>query len=188
MSRLPRPTELAHSLVAAVVRPGDTVVDATVGNGRDTAVLARLVGPAGRVIGFDVQPRALEAARRRLAALEGAAACELHCESHAAMGERVPDRLAAAMFNLGYLPGGDHAVVTRTTETLAGLEAAWRRLATGGLLTVVCYPGHPGGEEEADAVARWTLALADTARVARYQMTGTRKPAPFLLAAEKRAG
>ncbi len=39
---LPRPTELAHSLVAGVVRAGETVVDATVGNGHDTEFLARL--------------------------------------------------------------------------------------------------------------------------------------------------
>ena len=56
----------AHDAVRAVVREGDTTIDATVGNGWDTVFLARLVGPTGRVIGLDVQADALENARRLL--------------------------------------------------------------------------------------------------------------------------
>lgn len=36
--------DLVKSIVAGVVSDGDTVVDATVGNGNDTIFLARLVG------------------------------------------------------------------------------------------------------------------------------------------------
>lgn len=52
----------AHAWVERVLRPGDLAVDATVGNGRDTAILAERVGPAGLVIGFDLQRDALDAA------------------------------------------------------------------------------------------------------------------------------
>lgn len=37
------------------LRPGDTAVDATMGNGHDTLFLAQAVGPTGHVIGFDIQ-------------------------------------------------------------------------------------------------------------------------------------
>lgn len=185
---LPRPTELAHSLVAGVVRPGDVAADATVGNGLDTEVLARLAGPAGRVIGFDVQAGAIDATRRRLAGIAGLAEVELHCESHSGLAQRVPDGLAAAMFNLGYLPGGDHAVITETSETLAALNAAWDRLRQGGMVTVVCYPGHAGGDEEAQAVVEWAEGLGAGASVAHYGMLGTRRPAPFLVAVQRQGG
>ena len=65
---LPRPTELAHHWVRRVVEPGETVIDATAGNGHDSVFLARLVGPSGRLLAFDVPPAALaspRAARRR---------------------------------------------------------------------------------------------------------------------------
>ncbi|MCL6453401.1 MAG: class I SAM-dependent methyltransferase [Alicyclobacillus sp.] len=45
----------ADRLVAAAhIQPGDVVVDATLGAGSDTLVLAEAVGPSGRVVSFEV--------------------------------------------------------------------------------------------------------------------------------------
>ena len=55
---------LTHDFMTRYVRPGDLCIDATAGKGRDTALLARLTGPTGRVIALDIQPQALEATRR----------------------------------------------------------------------------------------------------------------------------
>lgn len=52
-------TAIAQTYWEAVVRPGGCVVDATLGNGHDALVLARLVGPGGHLYGFDVQARPL---------------------------------------------------------------------------------------------------------------------------------
>ncbi len=41
------------------MEPGDFVIDATMGNGHDTAFLAELVGPSGEVFAFDIQKEAL---------------------------------------------------------------------------------------------------------------------------------
>ncbi len=150
-----RPTAQAHEEVAAVLRPGDVAVDATAGNGHDTCFLAGRVGPAGRVVAFDIQPEALAATRQRLGEAGLADRVELFEESHAAMARRVAPGVGAVMFNLGYLPGGDHGLITRTQETLAALESAAGLLRSGGVLTVVCYPGHSGGDEEAAAVVGW---------------------------------
>ena len=43
-------------------QPGDVVVDCTVGLGGHSAALARALGPAGRIIGFDLDPENLDAA------------------------------------------------------------------------------------------------------------------------------
>jgi len=49
---------MAHRLAAERIQPGDAVIDATVGNGVDTAFLAKAVGPKGVVYGFDIQQAA----------------------------------------------------------------------------------------------------------------------------------
>ena len=46
---------LAQEILERSVLPGDAVIDATMGNGHDTAFLCRAVGPSGRVYAFDVQ-------------------------------------------------------------------------------------------------------------------------------------
>ena len=50
-----RMTRGAHHSWTQFVAPGDTVVDATCGNGYDTLYLASLVGPQGQVYAFDIQ-------------------------------------------------------------------------------------------------------------------------------------
>ena len=51
-----RPLEMAHQFLAEVITKEDVVVDATMGNGHDTAFLAQL---AGQVYAFDIQEQAL---------------------------------------------------------------------------------------------------------------------------------
>jgi predicted methyltransferase len=184
----PRPTELAHHLVCQALCVGDLAIDATAGNGHDTLMLADRVGGSGRVLAFDVQAAAIEAARARIAAAGFESRVDFHHASHARMAEfAAPEAAAAVMFNLGYLPGGDHHLTTDSSETLRALEAAAICLKPGGILTVVCYPGHPAGAVEASAVENWLQTrCSDGWRLAKYVMLGTRDPAPFLLTASRR--
>lgn len=100
-----RLTTVAQSLWGQVLRPGDTAVDATCGNGHDTAFLAAAVGPGGTVHAFDVQQAAIGAARQRLASSVAAAAIpalHFHLQSHADMRRHVADGSARlVVFNLG---------------------------------------------------------------------------------------
>ena len=180
----PRPTALAQEILRPLIRGGDWVIDATAGNGHDTLFLAECVGPAGKVLAFDVQKAALDSARSRVG---GVAWVEFFHESHAKMADHAAaGTVAVVMFNLGYLPGDDHALTTQSNETLTALEVAARLLQPGGVLSVICYPGHPAGAAEAVAVEAWlTGQAADGWRVARYGAVGTRRPAPFLLLAGK---
>lgn len=52
-------------LFSSYVRPGMTVLDIGCGMGVNSLALARLVGPEGRVIAVDIQPRMLAAVRKR---------------------------------------------------------------------------------------------------------------------------
>jgi hypothetical protein len=73
------------------------------------------------------------------------------------------------MFNLGYLPGGDKHLITQTESTLVALQSAGKLLAKDGLLTIMAYPGHPGGDDEALKVAQWCSQLAPL--YFNYQLT-----------------
>ena len=185
MIRLPRATSLAHDWVRARLRPGATAIDATAGNGHDTAFLAQLVGPQGRVIAFDIQAQAIAATRDRLESLGMLDRVSLRQESHEAIA--TVGAFDVAMFNLGYCPGGDKAIVTLSGSTERALEAATAGLSPGGLITVVCYPGHPGGREEADAVVAWTRRLpADVFRAMRCEMLVIQgDPPPFVIGIER---
>lgn len=182
----PRATEFAHLLVSRHLRPGDHVVDATVGNGHDTRFLAEAVGTSGRVDGFEIQPDAIRAARERLREYPQVI---LHQVGHETMADRVTPGRAAVMFNLGYFPSGDKRIITRAETTLPALDAALALLRDGGLLTVVVYPGHPGGEEEARAVDTWFAQLDSRPHRTLRCGPATASPgaaAPYLLALEKR--
>jgi ubiquinone/menaquinone biosynthesis C-methylase UbiE len=178
----PRPTALVQEILRPLIAEGDLVIDATAGNGHDTLFLAECAGETGRVLAIDVQEAALVSARSRLTEAGLCGRVEFFHESHARIGNRAHDgTVAVIMFNLGYLPGDCHELTTESPETLAALGAACRVLKSGGILTVVCYPGHAAGAVEAEAVETWMASLTvDGWRVAKYGAIGTRRPAPFL--------
>lgn len=183
----PRPTRLAQQIVGGMLRDGDMAIDATAGNGHDTQFLVGCVGASGRVLAFDVQEAALRSAGERLREAGLGDRVEFHLASHARMAEfALADSVAAVMFNLGYLPGEDHALATEADETLRALDAAGVVMRSGAVLSVVCYPGHPQGGEEAARVERWMEGrAADAWRVAKYGLIGTKAPSPFLMIARK---
>jgi len=174
--------EQAHDLIAGVLEQGDAAVDATLGNGHDTLFLARCVGRAGKVFGFDVQQAAVGNAGKRLDDAGVDSGCyALFCESHADMALHITTKVKAVMFNLGYLPGGDKKIITQAHSTVAALSAAIESLSCGGILTVMCYPGHDGGADEADLVTNFVDELdEDDWRVTRYSRAEARASTPYL--------
>ncbi len=150
---------IASDVLHQVVCPGDTVIDATLGNGHDTVMLAELVGETGRVIGFDIQPDAVERTRVRLTEQGLVARCELYAEGHQHIADRVKTPVRAAVFNLGWLPGGDKSITTHWETTHAAISAALALLEKGGVCTVCAYPGHAAGNEERHALVDWMKTL-----------------------------
>jgi predicted methyltransferase len=147
-----RLTQLAQELCRQVLRPGDTAVDATCGNGHDTAFLAAAVGSSGTVHAFDIQQTALDQTRAAVGAgTSSLPALHFHLASHADMLQHVDTSCArVVMFNLGYLPGSDKGTTTQVDSTLAAVQAACEVLQAGGLCSVLCYTGHSGG-----SIGRW---------------------------------
>lgn len=173
-------TALAQELVHEAVEPGVTVIDATVGNGFDTVFLAEAVGPSGSVAGYDIQADALEATRRRLDA-SGLSNVTLHHASHEQIAEIEPGSIAAVMFNLGYLPRGDHEITTTAETTVAAVAAAIDVIRPGGVISILCYRGHAGGPEEYAAVASLLEHRAAEVEVATYESTPPKPSSPVLI-------
>ena len=188
MPTFPKPIHLAHQLIEKLVQPGDVVLDATLGNGHDALFLAGLVGKRGLVIGFDVQASAIETSAERMGE-NGVTQYKFHHTGHENMAEVISHEylpLTAVMFNLGYLPNADKAIITTEQTTILALESALTLLRMGGLISIMCYPGHEGGDAESEAVSRWAQSLSrDDCRVARYGLHNAPNNPPFLILVEK---
>ena len=159
----PRLTEMAQAILDPLIGSRDIVIDATAGNGHDTMFLARKVRNRGVVHAIDRQAPAIDRLNLRLA--------ENPCRQvrpvlgdHAEMAALIPPehhgKVAAIMFNLGYLPGGDKTCKTTAATTRPALHQAVSLLKPNGVMTVMAYVGHPGGPEEADAVVATLGELA----------------------------
>ena len=174
---------MAQEYLAPVLHAGSLAVDATAGNGHDTAFLARHTLPGGQVAAFDVQPEALEATRAALTAAGLVGRVWLIHDGHQHMDRYLASwqgRVDAVMFNLGYLPGADHGLTTRTETTLAALQEAARLLHPDGRMTIMSYPGHPAGADEDAAIRRWLASPACPLIAERLTMPLTQRPSPCL--------
>ena len=188
LQHLPGILAFAHSLLQSALRPGDRALDATAGNGHDTLLLAQCVGESGSVYAFDVQESALAATRSRLQQAGLLPRVTLIADSHVNMQHHIAPGLQAAVFNLGYLPGNNKTVTTHASSTLAALEQMLDLLRPGGIVVLVVYYAHPGGNEESNAVLNWVQALdARQAVAVRYNLVNQDGSPPYVLALEKRS-
>ncbi|GAA4416222.1 rRNA methyltransferase [Advenella faeciporci] len=186
MTQLVPVLSFAHQLLRQAVQPGDVAVDATMGNGHDTMVLAQCVGAGGKVYAFDVQEQALQKTRRRLQTAGLDEQVVLIGEGHQHMNRHVWKRLSAVVFNLGYLPGGNKALTTQRDTTLAAVTQGLGLLKPYGLLLLVIYPGHEAGRIEQEAIEVFVNGLDQQHfQVLRYQFTNQKNNPPYLLAIEK---
>ena len=152
---------LARETLARAVTPGSTVVDATMGNGHDTLFLSEMVGKGGKVYAFDIQPEALASTERLLKEYGIQDRAELILAGHERMAEFVKEPARAIVFNLGWLPGGDHSVTTRWETTRTAVESALNLLQPMGVLIICVYPGHPEGSVEREQLTKMLSGLSN---------------------------
>jgi len=183
----PNVLEVARKLIRERVREGETVIDATMGNGNDTLFLAQLVKEEGKVIAFDIQPLAIEKTKERLEREGVADWVEMKLASHEEI-EKLEGSAGAIMFNLGYLPGGDKEITTHAASTIRAIQSGLNVLRPGGIMTVMIYWGHAAGEVEKDTVESFCHELSQLEfLVLKYQYINQQNQAPFLLAIERRS-
>ena len=152
---------LARDVLSRAVGPGDTAVDATMGNGHDTAFLCEAVGPSGHVYAFDIQEQAVASTDRLLREKGLRDRAELIPAGHQHMDGYVEEPVRAVVFNLGWLPGGDHTVTTRWDSTREAAEKALSLLLPGGVLVLCAYPGHAEGGRERQELSVFLSGLSN---------------------------
>jgi len=170
---------LAHQIWKEHLKPNDCAIDATCGNGHDTAFLMSL--KLSHLYVFDIQEKALANTQERVGKNKK---ISYHLECHTAFSS-VDRPVNLIVYNLGYLPGGDKTITTRVETTLKSLERGLEILAPKGLMSFMLYPGHSEGAREESAL----LEMADSFSSKNFQVshhrTLNRSSGPSLLLIHK---
>jgi tRNA A58 N-methylase Trm61 len=155
-----------RKLLAPHVREGMTVLEPGPGMGFFTLELARLVGPSGRVIAVDIQPKMLTRLKRRA--------------SRAGVLERIDARLATSdSMGLSDLAGAvDFTLAFAVVHEMPDAAAFFGQVAaaskTGSHLFFAEPAGHVSAKEfdaELDAAAKAGFVLVDRPAVRRSYAT-----------------
>lgn len=171
-----RPTHTTRLLADAIeVQPGDRVLDVGCGSGILSFVAARL--GAGKVVGCDLSPEAVESARANAAALGLSDRTEFRqgnvlepvadVEADVVIGDisGIPDDVAEAA---GWFPDGRSGGPTGSELPVAMLEQLGGHLAEGGRMYLPT--GTIQAENRVLAVARRIFGSAGLVRVAEREL------------------
>ncbi|WP_096152882.1 MULTISPECIES: tRNA (mnm(5)s(2)U34)-methyltransferase [Bacillus] len=189
--KLERVLPYCKKLLQLSLSEGDVAIDATVGNGNDTHFLSQLVGKTGHVYGFDIQKEAIHIAQNLLKEKMSDENVTLIQDSHSNALNYVTKHhignIKGAVFNLGYLPGGDKSIVTVAESTVSAIEQLLNAMASGGIIVIVVYHGHPEGKLEKDHLLHYVSSLDQKqASVLQYRFLNQVNDPPFVIAIEKK--
>lgn len=181
----------ARQLLQQAVSTGDIVIDGTAGNGHDTLFLAKIVEISGHVYSFDIQHSAITKTEQRLRENQCLSQVTLIHKGHEMAKAEIPTddygKVAAAIFNLGYLPGGDKNIVTKPETTIKAIQDIFSILKKEGIIVLVVYHGHNEGKKEKDALLDFVTTIDQSeAHVITYKFLNQKNAPPFIIAIEKR--
>ncbi len=153
-------TQWMHHMLRGLIPEGGRCIDATAGSGRDTVYLARAVGESGSVIAMDIQEEALCQTAARLEREGLSDRVRLILDSHVFMDRYAKEEtIDAILFNLGYLPGGDHRICTRADTSVEAVRMGLALLKKGGVMGLCIYRGGDTGFEEERALLPFLSSL-----------------------------
>lgn len=171
-----------HDYLINNLTKDDIVVDATIGNGHDTLLLCSI---AKFVYGFDIQTQALINTKERLDS-NNYTNYKLILDSHENILNYTTN-FKGVVFNLGYLPGADKDITTKTDSTIKTLTTLTNHLKKDNFIIITCYPGHDEGLVEANAAVEFSKNLDNSFNVYEHRLTHTvSKRPPFVVVIEKK--
>lgn len=174
-------TDIAHTFLEKHIKPGDTVVDATCGNGHDTLFLASLVGSNGIVHAYDIQEQAIINSKELTKDFNNII---FHQISHEFIDL---EKIDAVIFNLGYLPSGDKSITTLETSTKNAILNLIDKFENNKkmMILIVVYPGHSEGIKESIWLDEYLMNMDSSYMTSKYQPLN-QKNAPYILIIEKK--
>jgi len=150
---------VSHKFISEHIKRGSVCIDATCGKGRDTAFLCALVGEEGKVLAFDIQKDAVEQTRALLKE-KGFNNAQVFLDSHSNIGNYVENEsVDGVMFNLGWLPGGDHNIFSKPETSIPAIEASLKALKKGGVMSICIYHGRECGTVERDELLKYLKTI-----------------------------
>ena len=172
-------SEIAHNIISTYVKNRNIAVDCTLGNGFDCDFLSENFN---KVYAFDIQKIAIDNYYKK-----EKENVTLICDSHDKIQEYIKEEIDAVMFNLGFLPGGDKTITTRSETTLPCINEALKLLKSGGLMTIAVYIGHDEGKKESDKLlSHLSILPKNNYGVMVHSYLNRNKTAPYLIVIEKK--
>lgn len=187
MQKLSNSIQLAHCLLKDRLKEAKIIIDATAGNGNDTLFLAQNALKEAKLYAFDIQKQAILNTKELLIKNNLTLTnIELIHDSHEKFDEYISSKIDIAIFNLGYLPGGNHEFTTKNDITLKTIDKMLNKLNINGHIAIVMYPGHEEGLKEYQAIKLFVKDLPKKAfTVGWYKMINHNLNAPALCWIEK---
>ena len=128
--------QLCHAFFDRTARPRRAVRGCHLRQRPRTQFLCTLAGPAGHVLGLDIQRQAVDNTNARLAAAGYGAVGRAVLHDHARLAELVqPGTADCVLFNFGWLPGAEHDVHSTADGSVPACVRRWRLCAPAA-----CWP------------------------------------------------
>lgn len=144
--------QIIGKVVSEFIKPGFICIDGTIGNGNDSLRLLELLKGEGYLYGFDIQKVAIDNTLKLIKENLTVDNYDLILDSHSNLDKYIDTEIDFYIMNLGYLPGGNKSLTTKSKTTISFLDKANSILKSSGLGIIVFYVGHEAGLIEAREV------------------------------------
>ena len=172
-------SEITHYIIKTFLKNKNVAVDATLGNGHDTDFLAERFK---EVYAFDIQEKSCTSYTQK-----NKENVKVIHSSHDLLSQYVDKKVDCIMYNLGFLPGGDKNITTKSDTSLKSIKTGLNLLNNGGMMTICLYRGHTEGKKEESVIIPFLKELPKAQFGVMYQTFLNRsEDAPVLIIIEKK--
>ena len=172
-------SKIAHYIIEKFLENKNIAVDGTLGNGHDTDFLAERFK---EVYAFDIQEKACTIYTQK-----NKKNVKVIHNSHDLIKEYVDKKVDCIMYNLGFLPGGNKNITTKSETSLESIRAGLDILNSGGIMTICLYRGHAEGKNEESVIMPFLKELPKNQfGVMEQTFLNRSEEAPVLVVIEKK--
>lgn len=172
-------SKITHYIIDTFLENRNTAIDGTLGNGHDTDFLAERFE---EVYAFDIQEEActnyVQKNKQNVKVIHS---------SHDLIQEYVDKKVDCIMYNLGFLPGGNKNITTKSETSLKSIQIGLNLLNSGGIMTICLYRGHAEGKKEESVIIPFLKELPkEEFGVMEQTFLNRSEEAPLLVVIEKK--
>ena len=168
----------ARSLMKENLKQNDLVVDATLGQGKDSLFLLEII-EKGHLFGFDIQKEAIKKSKELLKEYKNYTLFNTGHENMFKNLKEYENKISLIVFNLGYLPKGNKEITTKKETTIKAIKQGIKLLNKKGHIVITIYPGHKEGLKEQKEIIKF-LKNDKNLKYEEYYNT-EKKESPFVI-------